>query len=155
MRYVGLDVHARQWTYVVRDTNGKKLMTRSGRGAWSKLIDDLAKIKRPFRICFEASTGYGFLFDELGKIAETVHVAHPGHLRLIFRSKKKNDRVDAEKLAKLCYLDEVPTVHVPSISVRSWRRMIEFGITQEKNLRAWDSRPSPHHPACGFALGRS
>ena len=134
MRYVGLDVHARQWTYVVRDTNGKKLRTRSGRGAWSKLINELAEIKRPFRICFEASTGYGFLFDELRKIAETVAVAHPGHLRLIFRSKKKSDRIDAEKLAKLLYLDEVPTVYVPSISVRSWRRMIEYrhGLVSER-----------------------
>ena len=26
-------------------------------------------------------------------------VAHPGQLRLIFRSKRKNDRMDAEKLA--------------------------------------------------------
>jgi transposase len=54
-----------------------------------------------------------------------VVVAHPGQLRLIFRSKRKNDRVDAEKLAKLLYLDEVPTVYVPSVEVRSWRAMIE------------------------------
>lgn len=52
-------------------------------------------------------------------------MAHPGQLRLIFRSKKKNDRVDAEKLAKLLYLDEVPTVHVPSLDVRSWRSIVE------------------------------
>lgn len=37
-----------------------------------------------------------------------------GQLRLIFRSKRKNDRVDARKLAKLLYLDEVPLVHVPN-----------------------------------------
>ena len=134
MRYVGLDVHAREWTYAVLDANGKKLATRSGRGAWSKLIKELAKIKRPLRICFEASTGYGYLFDELRKIAEVVSVAHPGHLRLIFRTKKKNDRVDAMKLAKLLFLDEIPTVYVPSISVRSWRRMIEYrhGLVSER-----------------------
>ena len=52
-------------------------------------------------------------------------MAHPGQLRLIFRSKKKNDRVDVEKLAKLLYLDEVPTVHVPLLEVRSWRSIVE------------------------------
>ena len=52
-------------------------------------------------------------------------MAHPGQLRLIFRSKRKHDRVDAEKLAKLLYLDEVPPVWVPSAEVRSWRAMIE------------------------------
>jgi len=46
-------------------------------------------------------------------------------LWLILRSKKKNDRVDAEKLAKLLYLGEVPTIHVPSLDVRSWRSLVE------------------------------
>jgi len=134
MWHIGLDVHARQWTYVVLDENGKKRMTRSGRGAWSKLLQELTEIKHPFAICFEASTGYGYLYDELRKTAQRVSVAHPGHLRLIFRSKKKNDRVDAGKLAKLLFLDEVPPVYVPSIDVRSWRRMIEYrhGLVGER-----------------------
>jgi len=51
-------------------------------------------------------------------------VAHPGQLRLIFRSKNKNDRNDAERLAKLLYLGETPTVHVPSLEVRTWRELI-------------------------------
>jgi len=51
-------------------------------------------------------------------------VAHPGKLRLIYGSKRKNDRVDAQKLAKLLLLDMVPPVHVPSIDVRAWRSLI-------------------------------
>ena len=122
---IGLDVHARRWTYVILDENGKKVMTRSGRGSWDKLLLQLANVKEPFAICFEASTGYGYLHDRLQRIARRVQVAHPGHLRLIFRSKRKSDRVDAEKLAKLLYLDEVPPVYVPSVDVRGWRRLIE------------------------------
>ena len=56
--------------------------------------------------------------DELARIARRVVVAHPGHLRLIFRSKRKNDRVDARKLATLLFLDQVPRVHVPRAAVR-------------------------------------
>jgi transposase len=51
-------------------------------------------------------------------------VAHPGQLRLIFRSRNKNDRNDAERLAKLLYLGEAPAVHVPSVEVRTWRELI-------------------------------
>jgi transposase len=47
-------------------------------------------------------------------------------LRPIFRSKHKNDRNDAERLAKLLYLGETPTVHVPSLEVRTWREMINY-----------------------------
>jgi transposase len=57
-------------------------------------------------------------------LATRVVVAHPGRLRLIFRSRDKNDRKDAERLAKLLYLGETPTVHVPSLQVRTWRELI-------------------------------
>ncbi len=125
MRYVGLDVHSRQSTICVLDGRGRKLSMQTIRGGWSKVLEELGKIKKPFAICFEASSGYGYLFERLSTIARRVVVAHPGQLRLIFRSKRKNDRVDAEKLAKLLFLDEVPPVHVPSAEVRSWRSMIE------------------------------
>src|SRR5262249_34684556 len=35
-----------------------------------------------------------------------------------------NDRNDAERLAKLLYLGEPPTVHVPSLEARTWRELI-------------------------------
>jgi transposase len=125
MKCVGLDVHTRQSTFCVLDENGKKLGTRTIVGGWDKLLLALSQVKGPFSICFEASTGYGYLHERLSRMAAKVIVAHPGQLRLIFRSKRKNDRVDAEKLAKLLYLDEVPPVYVPSLHVRSWRSMIE------------------------------
>ncbi len=125
MRYVGLDSHWKQSTICVLDRRGQKLSVQTIRGGWSKVLEELAKIRQPFSVCFEASSGYVFLFGKLQSIARRVVVAHPGKLRLIFRSSRKNDRVDAEKLAKLLFLDEVPPVHVPSVEVRSWRSMIE------------------------------
>ena len=125
MRYVGLDSHWRQSTICVLDHRGKKLLNRTIKGPWSKVLEEVGKIRKPFAVCFEASTGYGYLFERLQTVARRVVVAHPGQLRLIFRSKRKNDRVDAEKLAKLLFLDEVPPVYVPSSEVRSWRGFIE------------------------------
>jgi len=126
MWYVGLDVHSRQSTFCVLDGHGRKLRTETIRGPWDKVLLALAAIKEPWVVCFEASTGYGVLWRRLQPMARRVLVAHPGHLRLIFRSKRKNDRVDAEKLAKLLYLDAVPTVHVPSETVLAWRGLIAY-----------------------------
>ena len=124
MRYVGLDAHWRQSTICVLDDRGRKILSRSIRGGWSTVLTEIEKIPKPMQACFEASTGYGYLFERLQAVARRVVVAHPGQLRLIFRSKRKNDRVDAEKLAKLLFLDEVPEVYVPREDVRAWRRMI-------------------------------
>jgi len=84
------------------------------------------QVPKPFAICYEASCGYGYLHDQLARRAERVTVAHPGQLRLIFRSKKKHDRIDAAKLAKLLHLNEVPAVHVPGADVRAWRGLINY-----------------------------
>lgn len=128
MYYVGLDVHARQSSFCVLDDNGKELRQFQVKGDWPKMLEEAQNLPRPFSVCYEASCGYGYLHEQLSPLAEHVAVAHPSQLRMIFRSKKKNDRVDARKLAKLLYLDEVPQVYVPSQEVRQWRGMIEFRV---------------------------
>jgi transposase len=45
-------------------------------------------------------------------------------LQLIFRSQNKDERNDAERLAKLLYWGETPKVHVPSTEIRGWRESI-------------------------------
>lgn len=126
MLSIGLDVHKRFFASCILDVNGKRIKEFQVRGAWPKLIERLKQIEQSFAVCYEASCGYGHLYDQLKQVARRVLVAHPGHLRLIFRSKRKNDRVDARKLATLLYLDQVPTVHVPRVGVRGWRSFIEF-----------------------------
>ena len=93
-------------------------------GPWLRIAEELLKLKGKLFVCYEASCGYGYLYDMLRQVAQRVVVAHPGRLRLIFCSKRKNDRVDAEKLAKLIFLDAVPAVYVPSQDVRAWRQLI-------------------------------
>lgn len=144
MLSVGLDAHQRLFVTCVLDSNGKVVRTEAVRGNVENLERFLTELGEPFQICFEASCGYGVLYDRLRRIARRVLVAHPGALRLIFRSKQKSDRVDAKKLATVLFLDQVPPVHVPSVDVRNWRALIEHRKrlvdkrTRAKNsIRAW------------------
>ncbi|MBM4031595.1 MAG: IS110 family transposase [Planctomycetes bacterium] len=130
MWYVGLDVHSKRSSYCVLDQVGQVVQEKTIKGPESKILGELAEAKHAFAIAYEASCNYGYLYEELSKVAYRVVVAHPAQLGLIFRSKRKNDRVDAKKLAKLLLLDMVPTVHVPSRGVRAWRGMIEHGQRQ-------------------------
>ena len=126
MNYVGLDVGLRKSSLHILDSNGKTLKRKEVGGGWGKLIEAVRQIPRPFTLCYEASCGYGYRYDHFSPLAERGAVGHPGQLRLIFRAKRKNNRVDAEKLAKLLYLDAVSQVYVPSVNVRAWRALIEF-----------------------------
>ena len=123
---IGIDVHQRSFAVCILNEHGKTVKQMKLQGALTKLLEMLRRIEQPFAVCYEASCGYGHLHDLLGKMGKHVVVAHPGQLRLIFRTKKENDRVDAKKLATLLFLDQVPAVHVPGVNVRDWRSLIEF-----------------------------
>ena len=129
MYSIGIDVHHRFSNVCILDERGNRI--KETRVKTPELAAFLAEQPGPRQICFEASLGYGVHYDRLAPIAKRVFVAHPGHLRLIFRSKRKNDRVDARKLALLLHLGEVPTVYVPSLDDRGWRRLIE---TRQRRL---------------------
>jgi transposase len=123
MLYVGLDIHSKHIALCVLNQTGQVVQRARVRGL-EEMLRLLKGLPDRFEVCYEASCGYGHYHDLLQPLAARVLVAHPGQLRLIFRSKSKNDRNDAERLAKLLYLGETPTVHVPSLDVRTWRELI-------------------------------
>jgi transposase len=143
MHYVGLDVHAKRSSLCILNGDGKVVKREMVHGPWPAAVERLREVGAsaggPLSVCYEAGCGYGPLHDALSPLAAHVAVAHPGALRLIFKAKKKHDRVDSDKLATLLYLGQVPAVHVPSADVRQWRKLIELrqsllaGRVREKN----------------------
>jgi transposase len=121
--YVGLDISTKRIAICALDDKGQ-VVHRSQARSLQDMLRVLAGLPDRFEVCYEASCGYGHFHDLRRPLATRVLVAHPGQLRLIFRSKHKNDRSDAERKAKLLYLGEAPAVHVPSLEVRTWRELI-------------------------------
>ena len=123
MFHVGLDIHCKRISLCVLSEMGQV-----ARRSQVRTIDEMMRILEGlpdrYEVCYEASCGYGHYDDLLRPLAARVLVAHPGQLRLVFRSKNKNDRNDTESLAKLLYLRETPTVNVLSLEVRTWRELI-------------------------------
>ncbi len=127
MWYIGLDLHWRTSSVCIVNEQGTEVKKATIKGGWDKLLGWLDReVAGPYEICYEASCGYGAIYDKLISRARRVVVAHPGKLRLIFAAKRKNDRLDAAKLAMLLRMNLVSAVHVPSADVRQWRRMIEM-----------------------------
>jgi transposase len=162
MYYVGLDIHAKRIAICVLNGSGQVVLRTQVRTI-HEMMKILERLPEPFEVCYEASCGYGHYHDLLRPLATRVLVAHPGHLRLIYRSKDKNDRKDAERLAKLLYIGEVPTVHVPSLEVRTWRELINCRCqvinkrTRAKNavraLLRSAGQTAPKHPGLWTKAG--
>jgi transposase len=73
---------------------------------------------------FEVSGQAGFLYDALVDEVDSLHVANPSKMTWIYRTTKKNDRIDARKMAVLLSIGELPQVYMPSKEVRQWRQTI-------------------------------
>jgi transposase len=136
MLHVGLDIHTTRISICALNETGQVAHRSQVRGI-EEMLRALKGLPDRSEVCYEASCGYGHYHDLLSPLAARVLVAHPGQLRLILRSKNKNDRNDAERLAKLLYLGETPTVHVPPADVRAWRELINCrGQVVAKRTRA-------------------
>jgi transposase len=99
MYYIGLDVHKKTISFCIKDASGqihaqgKIAATRRELDVWMKILPG------PWMVAMEATMFTGWIYDHLLPHAVAVKVAHPLMLRAIAAAKKKNDRIDAEKLA--------------------------------------------------------
>ena len=114
MYYIGLDVHKKTISYCVKDAAGRVCQegkigsTRRELDAWVKTLP------QPRMIAMEATIFTGWIYDHLLPHAEKVKVAHPLMLRAIAAAKKKNDRIDAGKIADCLRCDFLPECHMAS-----------------------------------------
>jgi len=126
MYYIGLDVHKRTISYCVKDaaghvnSEGKIGSTRRELDAWIKTLPQLRMT------AMEATIFTGWIYDHLLPHAEKVKVAHPLMLRAIAASKKKNDRIDAGKLADCLRCDFLPECHMATREIRDRRRTLRY-----------------------------
>jgi transposase len=74
----------------------------------------------------EATIFTGWVYDHLLPHAEAVKVAHPLMLRAIAAAKRKNDRIDAGKIADCLRCDFLPECHMAPTAIRDRRRVLRY-----------------------------
>ena len=126
MYYIGLDVHKKTISYCVKDaagcvhSEGKIGSTRRELDAWVRTLP------QPRMMAMEATIFTGWIYDHLLPHAEKVKVAHPLMLRAIAAAKRKNDRIDASKIADCLRCDFLPECHMASTAIRDRRRILRY-----------------------------
>ena len=126
MYYIGLDVHKKTISYCVKDASGRVCQegkvgaTRWELDAWIKTLP------QPWTVAMEATIFTGWIYDHLKPHAAAVKVAHPLMLRAIAASKKKNDRIDAGKIADCLRCDFLPECYMASTEIRERRRTLRY-----------------------------
>lgn len=129
--YIGLDVHKKKTTYVVRDNIGHILLE----GETATRYKDLFPILQPYLtqaiIGLEASTSYYTLYQNFLKNGYKIKVANTIQLRQLIA---KNDSLDAKRLADMLRLGTFPSSYIPDKNIQHLRNLLQIrhSLIEEK-----------------------
>jgi transposase len=124
IRWVGLDVHARESTLAVFDQASGEVVTRRVVGRPHELLVYLREIERPARMVYEAGpTGYGLARRALAEGIE-LGVCAPGKTERPPSDRIKTDKRDAVRLARLLAAGELTLVTIPSVEREQLRDLV-------------------------------
>lgn len=90
-------------------------------------IEALVSKTRPDRVVFEICSCAGWVYDIVCQLGVEVQVANANTQAWRWKNvKRKTDRDDALKLARLSAMNQLPTVHMPKAQVRRKRSLIQY-----------------------------
>jgi len=121
----GVDLHARQMYVCVVDKEGKVLVHRNIK---DNDFEFFLKLVGPYRhsltVCSECCFCWYWLADACEEAGIPFVLAHALYLRSIQADKKKNDRVDSEKIAHLLRTNMIPYAYVYPREMRPLRSLL-------------------------------
>jgi transposase len=126
MYYIGLDVHKRKISYCVKDSSGQLHAEGSIPATRFDLDRWMRTLPQPWSAAMEATLFSGWIYDHLKPHAAALKVAHPLMLRAIAAAKKKNDRIDANKICDCLRCDFPPESYMAPTAIRERRRTLRY-----------------------------
>ena len=124
IRWVGLDVHARESTFAIFDQDSGEVTTKRVMGRPHELLPWLRGVERPARMVYEAGpTGYGLARRGLAEGIELA-VCAPSKTERPAADRIKTDKRDAIRLARLLAAGELVLVTIPSVEREQLRDLV-------------------------------
>ena len=127
MRYVGVDLHKQSISLcVVELADRKRKVVERKRFHCDQELEMAEYFANLglYQLVVEATASYEWFVQLVEPTADRVLLAHPGHLRVIAKSKKKTDKLDAQTLAEFLALDQIPEAWRPTPRVREHRTLV-------------------------------
>lgn len=126
MHYVGLDVHKKIIAFCIKLIDGQ-VIEQGTISTNKKILATWAnKLPPSCIIAMEATMFTGWIYDFLQPYAVEIKVAHPEMLKAIAAGKKKNDKLDAKKIADLLRCDLLPECYMAPSEIRELRRVLRY-----------------------------
>lgn len=129
--YIGLDVHKKSTTYVVRDKIGNIVTDGEVATLYSELSERLEPYLNASIIGLESCTSYYTLYQNFLKNNYNIKVANTIQLRQLIA---KNDKLDAKRLSEMLRLGTFPCSYIPDEKIQRLRSLLQVrhSLMEEK-----------------------
>ena len=129
--FIGLDVHKKKTTHVVRDRIGNIVLEGETATLYSELYERLEPYLKSSLIGLESCTSYYTLYQNFLKNNYNIKVANTIQLRQLIA---KNDRLDAKRLAEMLRLGTFPCSYIPGEKIQRLRSLLQVrhSLVEEK-----------------------
>ena len=126
--YVGIDVHRKRSQLAVIDAKGEVLVNRNVPNGVEPILKVIGGLPPGTPAAFEAAFGTGWLVELLEGYGFEPHLVHPLQCKAIASARLKNDKVDAEILARLLRADLLPEAWIAPPAVRQLRALLRHRV---------------------------
>jgi transposase len=124
MRIIGVDLHTRQQTIAMLDTDTGEVVEKTIEHKAEKVREFYAALPGPVQVGIEATGSMHWFLELMEELGIACRVGHPAEIRKAETRKQKHDRRDAELQLKLQLENRFPSIWMPSTELRDLRTLL-------------------------------
>ncbi len=125
MRIIGVDLHARQQTIAMLDTETGELVEKTLQHEAEKVREFYSDLPGPVRVGIEATGSMYWFLKLMEDLGIDCQVGNPAKIRAAEPRKQKHDRRDAALQLKLLVENRFPSIWMPSMELRDLRALLK------------------------------
>ena len=124
MQIIGCDLHTRQQTLAIVDTQTGEVMNKILMHEDGKVREFYSALSGPVRVGIEATGSMPWFLNLMEELGVECQVGHPAKIRAAEPRKQKHDRRDADLILKLLVENRFPSIWLPSQELRDLRALL-------------------------------
>ena len=122
--YCGIDLHARSMYLCILDQEGNTLVHRNMPTNGDRFLKALAPYREDVVVAVECIFTWYWLADLCHREGITFVLGHALYMKAIHGGKAKNDKIDADKIARLLRSNMLPQAYVYPAAMRATRDLL-------------------------------